>query len=63
MECDCENGIIHSFCSACNGSGQGMYDGSTCRECKGRGEVKMVCDRCEAGAQAYLDERDPLDYL
>jgi len=25
-------------CSSCNGSGEGMYDGSTCHECGGRGE-------------------------
>jgi hypothetical protein len=24
-------------CGYCNGSGEGMYDGSSCRECKGRG--------------------------
>ena len=26
------------YCSACNGSGEGSYDGSVCRSCKGRGE-------------------------
>lgn len=25
------------ICSACNGSGEGMYDGSTCYKCKGCG--------------------------
>lgn len=25
------------FCTACNGSGEGMYDGSRCFKCKGRG--------------------------
>lgn len=25
-------------CSACNGSGEGAYDGSVCSECGGRGE-------------------------
>lgn len=30
-----EDGI----CGACNGSGEGMYDGSRCYSCKGSGEV------------------------
>ena len=25
------------ICSTCNGSGEGMYDGSTCRDCRGSG--------------------------
>lgn len=25
------------ICSACNGSGEGMYDGSRCYKCKGTG--------------------------
>ena len=25
------------ICSACSGSGEGMYDGSTCYKCHGRG--------------------------
>lgn len=25
------------LCGACNGSGEGMYDGSRCSECKGTG--------------------------
>jgi hypothetical protein len=30
------------LCSACNGSGEGQYEGSSCDTCGGRGEV-----RCE----------------
>ena len=26
------------ICDACSGSGEGQYDGTTCRVCKGRGE-------------------------
>lgn len=26
------------ICQTCSGSGEGMYDGSTCHACKGRGE-------------------------
>jgi len=35
MPDDYETGI----CDACNGSGEGQYDGSTCSTCKGRGEA------------------------
>ena len=31
---DSEPGI----CPACNGSGEGMHEGTTCRTCKGEGE-------------------------
>jgi len=27
------------ICPACSGSGEGMYDGSTCSTCKGWGEI------------------------
>lgn len=27
------------ICNNCNGSGEGSYDGSTCRVCRGEGEV------------------------
>lgn len=26
------------ICPACNGSGEGMHEGTTCRTCKGEGE-------------------------
>jgi len=32
---DAESGI----CPACNGSGEGQYDGTTCGSCNGIGEV------------------------
>ena len=28
-----------SICSACNGSGEGFADGTTCSKCKGKGET------------------------
>jgi hypothetical protein len=34
-ECEPEPGI----CPACSGSGEGMPEGTTCYQCKGRGEV------------------------
>jgi hypothetical protein len=33
-ECDSEPGI----CPACNGSGEGQHEGTTCYQCKGAGE-------------------------
>jgi len=27
------------ICSGCNGSGEGMYEGSRCRDCGGSGEI------------------------
>ena len=63
MDCNCENGLIENTCPICFGSGEGGYDGSTCWNCKGSGVVREICTDCEAGAEAYLFEKDPLDYL
>lgn len=42
---DCEDtGKIEDLCSECNGSGEGMYDGSVCRNCKGSGVELFDCD-------------------
>ena len=30
----------YGCCPECNGSGEGMWDGSTCAICKGSGELK-----------------------
>ena len=30
------------LCMTCRGSGEGMYDGSTCPACKGMGEVPLL---------------------
>ena len=35
---DDENEDEGGYCLSCNGSGEGAYDGSTCRTCHGRGE-------------------------
>ena len=50
--CDiCENnGYIEDICGYCNGSGEGMYDGSTCYQCKGSGVEIIICDcNCDEG--------------
>jgi len=44
------------LCSHCNGSGEGMYDGSSCRVCHGSGEVRDL--------EAERDREDErADYL
>ena len=36
------------ICSACNGSGEGMWDGSTCYKCHGCGQepTEPECGEC-----------------
>jgi DnaJ-class molecular chaperone len=36
MEAETEN--EPGYCRACSGSGEGMFDGTTCSTCRGRGE-------------------------
>lgn len=43
-----ENYVI---CPACNGSGEGSYDGSTCQACRGWGELP-----------ANSDDDEPMNY-
>lgn len=47
--CDtCEGlGYIENSCGICRGSGEGMYDGSTCYSCKGSGVETIECDECD----------------
>ena len=40
-------------CSACQGSGEGMHEGTTCRTCKGEGEFP-----CECQDERLRDEED-----
>lgn len=51
-EDDDEGGI----CSACNGSGEGMHDGTTCGTCHGRGELSAGSDEDEDDARAMAAE-------
>ncbi len=39
------------ICPSCNGSGEGLYDGSTCQQCRGSGEI----DADEHTESAYGD--------
>ena len=47
------------LCAQCNGSGEGMYDGSRCGSCRGSGvESSMTPEDIEdAKADRYNDER------
>jgi len=38
--CNCEK----LLCGNCSGSGEGMYDGSTCTQCNGRGVMPCACE-------------------
>jgi DnaJ-class molecular chaperone len=33
--------IEWQICSRCNGCGEGNYEGTICRTCRGRGEVQV----------------------
>lgn len=33
--------VEEELCFECNGSGEGMHDGTTCRRCRGRGSVPI----------------------
>lgn len=48
-------------CSRCNGSGEGMADGSTCIACHGSGEVPCECqdrdDEKSAAEEARYEAR------
>jgi hypothetical protein len=60
--CDkCDNtGFIEEICINCNGSGEGMGDGSTCNVCKGKGIQIIECD-CEYGSN-ILFYKDDINY-
>jgi len=47
-----------SICPACNGSGEGMYDGSTCRSCGGSGDEYHPNGRSRRGSR-YDPDREP----
>ncbi len=60
VECDeCEGlGWVASLCPTCNGSGEGMWDGSSCRDCRRNGEVKRECGKC--GGDGHLMREVPV---
>jgi len=40
-------GVMTEICVACNGSGEGFFDGSTCSICGGWGEVVIDLEEGE----------------
>ena len=44
------------ICICCNGSGEGMYDGSTCSCCKGSGEILVEVDEQEEEDEEKFEE-------
>jgi hypothetical protein len=55
------SGTIEYICNSCNGSGEGLYDGSTCGSCKGAGSYDMGCEHCYANEGAVDDCYEPTD--
>ncbi len=35
---------VVGYCPTCAGSGEGQHDGTTCPDCKGRGEINLMQD-------------------
>lgn len=50
--CDAED----ELCSSCNGTGEGMYDGTICRSCGGKG-INSQTDYVEP-PDWYLEEQE-----
>jgi len=49
----CEGaGHCSDLCTTCNGSGEGMYDGSYCSTCGGSGECDDTCTICEGSGKS-----------
>lgn len=60
-ECGCE--LDAAICCYCSGSGEGMHDGTTCRNCNGQGEVyhyedEPICDDCEENQRNEVGDND-----
>jgi DnaJ-class molecular chaperone len=52
-----ETKMIDEICPICNGSGEGLHDGTICRSCRGRGIV-IVEDLVEKSRQEdYYEEK------
>lgn len=50
------------ICPACDGSGEGQYESTTCRSCKGHGEIPEGTyedeDDCDAADHRFEQERE-----
>lgn len=57
IECPvCEGTEMEEIGCSCNGSGEGMYDGSTCRYCNGAGTRSMECSNCGGEGEISIED-------
>ena len=49
------------ICPNCNGSGEGMYDGTRCTECKGRGTQLIETDPDDLDDSNDSDDSDNIN--
>ena len=54
-------GQIEEHCGQCDGSGEGLHDGTTCRQCGGAGGRHERCESC--GGNGEMDTLDYISYL
>jgi len=54
--CDGDGGTME-LCNHCNGSGEGMVDGSRCVVCGGSSVVPVACEHCDDGIIMSDDSR------
>lgn len=51
-------GSVNLICLTCNGSGEGMYDGTICRDCGKSGRVREICPVCDGTGEMWEEDRD-----
>jgi DnaJ-class molecular chaperone len=51
----------NDYCPRCDGSGEGMYDGSTCSLCKGSGHVRDHNEQDDI-AQGWAERKAELEH-
>ena len=51
-----------SYCGTCNGTGEGMHDGSICNSCKGFGNISEIDDDYEPDFEIEFESEDHIDY-
>ena len=63
-DCPSHDDESDAICGTCNGSGEGMYDGSTCSRCGGSGEVSYISEKDmeEGAADHYWQMKQDMEY-
>ena len=54
-------GQIEEHCNQCDGSGEGLHDGTTCRTCGGDGGMHERCESC--GGNGEMETLDYIEYI